>query len=130
MRTTRWYLIGVLSLASFGCASGPAAPVAPPTVDVTGRWTGTWTAPGIGAGDAWVTLNQSGAKVAGEIRITGTPDNNPGGPVEGMIEGNVLTFVWRNRNGAARGEFTVRGDEMNGSTQLVARLQWKLTRAK
>ena len=129
MRPTRWLLI-VLSLASFGCASGPAAPVAPPTVDVTGRWTGGWSVPGIAAGHAWVTLQQSGAKVTGEIRITGTPDNNPGGPVEGIIEGNVLTFRWRNRNGEAKGEFTVNGDEMSGTTSLIARLQWNLTRAK
>ena len=130
MLPMRWLLIGVLSLASFGCASKAAVPVAPPTVDVTGRWTGTWIAQGIGAGDAWATLRQSGAQVTGELTLNGTPDLNRGGPVEGTIEGNVLTFLWRSRNGHARGEFTVEGEEMSGSTQLLARLQWKLIRAK
>src|SRR5437773_1404476 len=130
MLPMRWLLIGVLSLASFGCASKAALPVAPPTVDVTGTWTGTWIAQGIGAGDAWATLRQSGAQVTGELTLNGTPDLNRGGPVEGTIEGNVLTFLWRSRNGHARGEFTVEGEEMSGSTQLLARLQWKLIRAK
>jgi len=123
-------LLVIFALVSFGCAPRPAASVLPPAVDVTGRWTGSWTIPGRGSGDAWVTLQQSGAKVTGEIRITGTPDNNPGGPVEGMVEGNALTFIWTNRNGQARGEFTVTGEEMTGSTELIARLQWKLTRTK
>ena len=81
-------------------------------------------------GDAWATLQQSGAKVTGDLRLTGTPDLNPGGPVEGTIEGNALAFVWANRNGRARGEFTVQGEEMSGETRLLARLRWNLTRAK
>ena len=126
MKTTRVLSIVILLVVSLGCASGPAAP---PTVDVTGRWTGAWRGT-VGMGDAWATLQQSGATVTGDLRLTGTPDLNPGGPVEGTVEGDVLTFIWANRNGRARGEFTVKGEQMSGTTQLLARLQWNLTRAQ
>jgi len=127
MRTTRWLLLLALPLASFGCASAPAAH---PIVDLTGTWTGTWICTGFGAGEAWATLRQSGAKVTGDLRFNGEIDLNPGGPVEGTIEGNVLTFHWATRDATGLGQFTVKGEDMSGSTQLQERLQFNLARAK
>ena len=127
MRRTRWLLLLAVALVSFEYAPAPAAP---PTVDVTGSWTGTWICTGFSAGEARATLQQSGAKVTGVLWLSGELDLNPGGPVNGTIEGNVLTLNWATRDATGFNQFTVNGDEMSGSAQLLQRLQFSLARAK
>src|SRR6267143_1549667 len=100
--------------AQTSCASGTPSPPSPPTVDVTGRWTGGWTP------------TQSLGLQARPVEFNAA-DLNPGA-VEGTIEGRVLTFIWTNRNGRARGQFTVDGEKMRGTTQGMALLQWSLAR--
>jgi len=65
-RLSNW-LIGLLLLASVGCAT---APPAPPTVDVTGNWVGTWAVVGATGGDLYFSLQQNGAQVTGTVRMT------------------------------------------------------------
>ena len=127
MRRTRWLLLLAVALVSFEYAPAPAAP---PTVDVTGRWTGTWICTGFGAGEAWATLQQSGAKVTGALWLRGELDNNPGGLVHGTIDRNVVTLNWATRDASGLTQFVVRGEAMSGSAQLQERLQFNLARAQ
>jgi hypothetical protein len=99
-------------------------------VDVTGKWSGTWICTGFGAGEAWATLQQSGTKVTGVLWLNGELDANPGGPVNGTIEGNVLTLNWATRDASGLNQFTVAGERMSGSSQLQERLQFNLAREK
>jgi hypothetical protein len=125
MRKMRWLLLIAVTLVSFGYASAPAAPV-----DVTGKWSGTWICTGFGAGEAWATLQQSGTKVTGVLWLNGELDANPGGPVDGTIEGNVLTLNWATRDASGLNQFMVTGERMSGSAQLQERLQFNLARVK
>jgi hypothetical protein len=125
MRKMRWLLLIAVALVSFGYASAPAAPV-----DVTGKWSGTWICTGFGAGEAWATLQQSGTKVTGVLWLNGELDANPGGPVDGTIEGNVLTLHWATRDATGLNQFMVAGERMSGSSQLQERLQFNLARVK
>ena len=125
MRKMRWLLLIAVTLVSFGYASAPAAPV-----DVTGKWSGTWICTGFGAGEAWATMQQSGTKVTGVLWLNGELDANPGGPVDGTIEGNVLTLNWATRDASGLNQFMVTGERMSGSAQLQERLQFNLAREK
>jgi hypothetical protein len=125
MRKMRWLLLIAVALVSFGYASAPAAPV-----DVTGQWSGTWICTGFGAGEAWATLQQSGTKVTGVLWLRGELDANPGGLVDGTIEGNVLTLNWATRDASGLNQFMVTGERMSGSSQLQERLQFNLARVK
>jgi hypothetical protein len=126
MRQMCWLLVLAVALVGFGSSSAPAAP---PSVDVTGTWTGTWICTGFGAGEAWATLQQSGAKVTGALWLRGELDNNPGGLVHGTIDGNVVTLNWATRDASGLTQFVVRGEAMSGSAQLQERLQFNLARA-
>ena len=107
-----------------GCASGAGATEAPPAVDVTGAWTGTWSAAAVGAGSFEMTLRQSGAKVIGDMKMSGTQQRAPGGvAVDGVVSGHALWFS----GSGIRGELTVKGDETSGlatgTPQLMIRLR-------
>ena len=124
-----WPRALTIALLVAGCGTTANSPRLPPAADVTGTWTGGWTA-SFGSGDGSATFHQSGSNITGVLRLRGTPDLNPGGPVEGTIEGDAITLLWSNRSGRARADFTVKGDEITGRTHGRATLVWSLNRDK
>jgi hypothetical protein len=102
--TTKGRLLIILLLVAAGCARPDWIESTLVTVDVTGAWTGSYDA----GGNSWpLTLNlkQNGPRVTGYMK--------PGGAVEGMLNGDVLSL----RNIATGGTFDVivKGEEMSGS---------------
>ncbi len=85
------------------------------TVNVTGTWTGTWS--GGGGGDFELTLEQTGPKARGDLKLTGAETQYWNGDIVGTIRGDVLHFGrW---DGQLRGELTVAGDVMSGSVTFT-----------
>lgn len=109
MKARCWLLIGLLFLVSSACATAPTGPPQTPTVDVSGVWEGSWYS-SYGGGQVSLTLQQTGAKVTGEITLTKS-QTFQGGPVEGTVAGNLFTFT---SSGPFRAELTVKSDEMSG----------------
>ena len=76
------------------------------TVDVTGVWRGTI----YGGGAIELTLQQSGARVNGQVKLS--PESSYNGPIEGTVSGD--TFRFSSQGGGIIGELQVNGDEMTG----------------
>jgi hypothetical protein len=114
MQWTRWLLIGLLALASVGCARRDWVSDLLVLTDVTGTWEG-WVSTGGGAGGGMVhprspvtmVLQQTGPKVTGELRWS-----RGQGRVEGVVSGEVLTF-----SEGIKVELAVDGDEMWGRAE-------------
>ena len=112
MRPTRWLLIGVLVLASAGCARRDWVSDLLVLTDVTGTWEGSVKTGGLGGVERLagvslpitLVLQQSGPKVTGELSWS-----RGQGRVEGLVNGEVLTF-----NEGIRAELAIDGDEMWG----------------
>jgi hypothetical protein len=101
--------IGVVLLASAGCASMADAP---PSVDVSGTWSGTWVGnPPSRNGAVAMTLKQSGAEASGNMRVSGAIVNRDGF-VRGRVSGNTFTLL---DPPDLRASLTVSGDEMKGT---------------
>jgi hypothetical protein len=110
-RAISWLPVVVLVVLA-GCASqkssAPSAAVAPPA-DVAGTWVGAVT--GGQQSPVTMTLDQSGNKVTGDLRVGGRTDVS--GPVEGTVEGNTIKL--RLQTGAASAPvMTVKGDQITG----------------
>jgi len=108
---SRLLLIGLVVLGVAGCASMDA-PSTPPSVDITGSWAGTWgyTNASLGGGQIEMTLKQDGAKVGGNMTVTGTPvDRN--GPVSGLVSGNELRILYPT---SITGRLTVKDNTISG----------------
>jgi hypothetical protein len=108
MQRTRWLLIGLLVLASAGCARRDWVSDLLVLTDVTGTWEG-WVRQGTGSGfipraPIKMVLQQRGPKVTGELSWS-----RGHGRVEGVVSGEVLTF-----SVGISGELAVDGDEMWG----------------
>ena len=110
MQWTRWLLIGLLVLASAGCARRDWVSDLLVLTDVTGTWEGTaminWA---VGTSTKTrvpitMVLQQSGPKVTGELSWS-----RGQGRVEGVVAGEVLTF-----SEGITAELAVDGDEMWG----------------
>ena len=98
-----------------GCAGTDWITATIVTVDVTGKWSGTWS--GSGGGDFELTLQQTGPKARGELRLTGAETLYWNGEIVGTVGGDVLSFGrW---DGRLRGEVTVAGDEMSGTVTFT-----------
>jgi hypothetical protein len=109
MQRTSWLLIGVLVLASAGCARRDWVSDLLVLTDVTGTWEGTVRTYTGGGGSGMripitLVLQQTGPKVAGELSWS-----RGQGRVEGVVTGEVLTF-----SGGISAELAVDGDEMWG----------------
>src|SRR5262245_6384970 len=109
MQGRRWLLIGVLVLASAGCARRDWVSDLLVLTDVTGTWEGWVSTSGTGGGviprsPATMVLQQSGPKVTGELSWA-----RGRGRVEGVVTGEVLTF-----SEGIKVELAVDGDEMWG----------------
>src|SRR5262245_46254934 len=117
MQRTRWLLIGVLLLASAGCARRDWVGDLLVLTDVTGTWEGwvkgagyePWAGGPAGTPSAPITLvlQQTGPKVTGELSWS-----RGQGRVEGLVNGEVLTF-----SEGVKVELAVDGDEMWGRTE-------------
>jgi hypothetical protein len=112
MPRLRWLLIGMLLLASAGCARRDWVSDLLVLTDVTGTWEGT-VRTGFGlrmasvSGPITLVLQQSGPKVTGELSWS-----QGHGRVEGVVNGEVLTF-----SEGIKVELAVDGDEMWGRTE-------------
>ena len=109
-----WLVVGLALLVQAGCAGTLAAP----TVDISGKWQGTWTAlnPAQGAGQIQMEVKQTGWKYAGNLLVTGAP-NDPTGLTEGFVSGNQVRIAVP---AGTTGTLTVNGDEMTGTLDGVS----------
>ena len=114
MKRTRPLLLGLLLVIVSGCAprsdwiQGTLV-----TVDATGRWAGNMSGPTTAVSGLFdVTLRQTGAKVAGDLKLTAGNATLWNGPIEGTIRGDLLKFS--RPDGRLWGEVIVAGDEMSG----------------
>ena len=107
MKRIGWLLIGLLLLASAGCAGRDWVSDLLVLTDVTGTWAGSITHLRGQQREFRITmvLQQRGPKVTGELS-----GHDIGGEFEGVVTGEVLSFS----RGLIRGELTVDGDEMTG----------------
>ena len=111
MVTRRLSLVALAALVGIACAPGASLAAEAPA-DVAGRWKGPWISRGSAdRGEVDLTLEQRGATVTGELRLSGTRLRLDG-PVEGSVEGNTLRF--QQPGGQMRGDLTVDGDRMHG----------------
>ena len=99
-------LIGLLLLASAGCARRDWVSDLLVLTDVTGTWDGTVRAVGQPRAPITMVLQQNGPKVTGELSWA-----RGQGRVEGLVSGEVLTL-----NVGIRAELAVDGNEMWGNT--------------
>ena len=112
-QSTKWLLIGVLVLASTGCAQRDWVSNLLVLTDVSGTWEGS-TMINFAVGTSTVVrvpitivLQQSGPKVTGELSWSGGQRR-----LEGVVNGEVLTL-----KEGIRVELAVEGDEMWETSQ-------------
>jgi hypothetical protein len=129
MRRAGWLLISLMMIGLAGCAGGSSSTQqAPPTVDITGKWQGNWVARQQNQGGGQIELNikQTGSKWAGNLLITGAP-NDPSGETQGYVTGNRVEITLP---AGATGYLTVNGDEMGGLIAGMDGAKVNLKRAK
>ena len=126
MKVGSWLLIGLLFLLITGCATAPAGPPKPPAVDVTGVWEGSWFG-SYGRGEISLTLQQTGAKVEGEMRLSAGPPELRSARVDGAVAGSDFNFT---SEGSFRAYLTVKGNEMSGPFTYQYSNQMTLRRKK
>ena len=131
MRRVGWLLIGLMMIGLAGCAGGngsTSTQQAPPTVDITGKWQGNWVAreQNQGGGQIEMNIKQTGSKYAGNLLITGAP-NDPSGATQGYVTGNRVEITLP---AGATGYLTVNGDEMSGLIAGMDGAQVTLKRVK
>jgi hypothetical protein len=107
MRCARGLVAAVAVLGIAGCAS---ALMAPPSVNVTGKWQGTWMfdPASLGGGQIVMDLKQVGAEVTGTLLVTGPSVNRPT-TIQAIVTGNEMKL-----QGRIPGTLTVTGDQMSG----------------
>ena len=105
MPRTTWLLIGLLVLASAGCARRDWVSDLLVLTDVTGTWEGSVSGvPGVRR-PVTMVLQQTGPRVTGQLL---------GLRVEGVVSGEVVTF-----SVGVGAELTVDGDEMLGTAEYL-----------
>jgi hypothetical protein len=104
--------VGVLVVATAGCASAPPAPLQSPTVNVTGDWVGTWTCDFAAHGNGVVVmkLTQSGSRVTGPLHVTSSTFNRVATTGDGVVSGDKVLTESKDLSGT----FAVSGDRMTG----------------
>lgn len=105
--------IAVTLLVSAGCASSVL--MAPPAVNVTGKWVGSWMFDpvSLGGGQIVMDLKQVGAEVTGTLLVTGPSVNRPT-TIQAIVTGNEMKL-----QGRVPGTLTVTGDQMSGTADGV-----------
>lgn len=96
-------------LGTTACATGPAAP---PAIDVTGEWKGTWEfePAHLGSGTVVARFKQDGAKVTGELAVTGPSHRSRPTRFNGTVSGDDLRMLGPDVTGWLK----VKGNEMTG----------------
>ena len=119
-------LIAGLMVLIAGCAT-TSTPMAPPAVDVTGKWAGTWAFrnPSLGSGQVTMDLKQVGADASGNMSVSGPTSAEPT-VFEGTVTGNSI--VLKAAHGS--GTLTVKGDEMTGTVYGIMPATVSLRRQK
>jgi hypothetical protein len=105
--------LSLLVFAATACASSESmSSMAAPSADVTGKWSGQWAyvQATLGSGQIEMTLQQTGAKVSGNMLVTGTPVDRSGA-VSALVSGNTFQLVYPT---GITGWLTVQGDTMSG----------------
>jgi hypothetical protein len=113
MRRTGYFLIVVIAILDFGCASrGDWISEMLTLVDVSGTWEGTIEPNKFGQGSRSIrlVLLQRGARVTGVAEAEGNVLGVGGRSVDGFVNGDSFTF----HVAAFRGEARVDGAEMKG----------------
>jgi hypothetical protein len=113
MKQARRLVAVVALLASAGCAGTPI--MAPPSVNVTGKWLGTWMFDpvSLGGGQVFMDLKQVGASVTGSLLVTGPSINRPT-TIEAVVSGDRMIL-----KGRTPGTLTVTGEQMSGTVDGV-----------
>ena len=108
MKSPVGMLIAATLVVGFGCAKQDWIDRTLVTIDVTG----TWQEYSAGQAPFRLELEQQGSKVKGFVRLQMAPGmgENPTGPLEGTVAGDVFHFSKR----GVEMELTVNGDEMHG----------------
>jgi hypothetical protein len=123
MRCARGLGAAMAVLALAGCAS---ALMAPPSVNVTGRWQGTWQfeQASMGSGQIVMDLKQVGAELTGDVLVTGPSVNRPT-TIQATVSGNQIKL-----EGRIPGALTVTGDQMSGAVYGVLEANVTLQRQR
>jgi hypothetical protein len=113
MKQARRLVAVMVMLASTGCAGTPI--MAPPSVNVTGKWLGTWMFEpvSLGGGQVAMDLKQVGASVTGTLLVTGPSINRPT-TIEAVVSGDRMIL-----KGRIPGTLTVSGEQMKGTADGV-----------
>ena len=74
-----------------------------------------------------MTLQQTGAKVSGNMTVTGTPTVDRSGAVSALVSGNTLQLVYPT---GITGWLTVQGDTISGQLGGINPANVTLNRAK
>ena len=100
-------LVSVAALAS-ACST---APLAPPSVNVTGNWVGTWQYENVqqGSGDIRGNFKQDGSTLSGNFDVAG-PVLNRAPIVSGAVSGNEIILSY-----PSSGRLTVNGNTITGT---------------
>ena len=109
-----WPLVLVVAvLASAGCAGNTF--MAPPAVNVTGKWVGNWMFDpvSLGGGQIVMDLKQVGAEVTGTVLVTGPSVNRPT-TIQAIVTGNEMKL-----QGRIPGTLTVTADQISGTVDGV-----------
>ena len=109
-----WALVAVAAvLVSAGCAGNVL--MAPPAVNVTGKWLGNWMFDpvSLGGGQLVMDLKQVGAEVTGTLLVTGPSVNRPT-TIQAIVTGNEMKL-----QGRIPGTLTVTGDQISGTVEGV-----------
>ena len=113
MKQVRRLVAVMVMLAGTGCAGAPI--MAPPSVNVTGKWLGTWMFDpvSLGGGQVVMDLKQVGASVTGTLLVTGPSINRPT-TIEAVVSGDRMIL-----KGRTPGTLTVSGEQMTGTADGV-----------
>lgn len=113
MKQARRLVAVVALLAGAGCAGTPI--MAPPSVNVTGKWLGAWMFDpvSLGGGQVVMDLKQVGAAVTGSLLVTGPSINRPT-TIEAVVSGDRMIL-----KGRIPGTLTVTGEQMSGTVDGV-----------
>ena len=129
--TTVLLAMSVLLLNAAGCARTRSDWIEETlvTVDVSGVWRGNLSRAGgsIDQGAIELTLEQSGAKVTGQIRLSSLSASRAS-RIDGTVNGDVFRFS--TSDATRTGELQVDGDAMSGpGTGPNGRVQYTLKRS-
>jgi peptidoglycan-associated lipoprotein len=124
----------VVALFTAGCAAPAAAPLRPPSVDISGKWTGTWSGYGINhisrQEPAMAQFAQDGPTGHGRLTLENTAASESvprvlrlpgltGAPVRLTVAGSEVMMVHEVDDSTFTVFMTVDGDRMTGTLEAA-----------